>query len=214
MFEITLDIFFPPTEIEILLRKISLEKIYRNCKKTFEINLDQTFSIFKYKDDFIKDAIYELKNNKNENAIKIFGEFMFQEILNYIEENLIHTDYKIPITWVPQHKSTYLEKGYNQAKELAAATLDAAVLQKINIFQLENLLLKTRKTKPQHEIKNKRERLKNLKNAFEVIGSEKIQNKIIILIDDIVTTGTTLKEVRRQLLAAGAFKVICFTIAH
>jgi len=207
-----LDIIFTPTEIELLLRRVSAEKIYNNCKKTTLSNKNEIFSVFKYKDIFIKDSIYELKNNKNKDAIRIFGEFLHQEILNYIEENIVKLDYRVIITFVPQHRSTYLDKGYNQARELAAAVAAASP----NFLELRNLLIKTRKTKPQHEIKNRKQRLKNLKNAFKKIKEDvpTIKNKMIILIDDVATTGATLNEARQKLLSSGASKVICFTIAH
>jgi competence protein ComFC len=210
--ERTLDIFFSPTEVEKILRKISIETLYKKCEKELSVNSNDVFSIFKYKDPFIKDAIYELKNNKNSYAISLFSQLLFEEIFNYLEENLIQSDYKIPITWVPQYKDTYLNKGYNQAEELAAALCAAAP----SIFEKKNLLKKIRKTKPQHEIKNRKARLKNLKGAFCLEKSKKgeVKSKIIILIDDVYTTGATLEESRRVLLKSGALKVVCFTVAH
>lgn len=209
--EIILDLFFPPTETEKILRKISVEDLYKKCKKSETSFKNDYFSVFKYKDPFIKDSIYELKNNKNKYAIKLFSEILLDEILNYLEENLIKTDYKILVTFVPQHKDDYLNKGYNQGEELAAALCAASP----NIFEKQNLLIKNRKTIPQHKIKNKKLRLKNLKNTFSISKNCNIKNNsLIILIDDVKTTGATLSESRRVLLKAGAFKVICFTIAN
>lgn len=207
-----LDIFFPPNEIEKILRKISIETIFNKCAKNYEINNTQIHTIFKYKDPFIKDAIYEIKNNKNKNAINLFSKILLDEIINYIEENIISVEYKIPITWIPQHKSTFKEKGYNQGQELAAALCAAAPF----LFEFQNILIKSKKTKPQHLIKNRKERLKNLKDVFEINKEKKFQikNKTIILIDDVYTTGATLLESRQTLLNNGAKKVICFTIAH
>lgn len=209
--ELILDLFFPPTETEKILRKINVEEIYKKCEKTFETTNHKMFSVFKYKDPFIKDAIYELKNNKNKYSIKIFAEILKEEIFNYLEENLINVDYKIPITWVPQHKSTYLDKGYNQGEELVAALCTTTP----NTFKKKNLLIKTKKTKPQHKIKNRKLRLKNLKKTFSISKEYNLKpNTLIILIDDVYTTGATLSESRRVLLKAGALDVICFTIAH
>lgn len=207
-----LDIFFPPNETEKILRTISIEDLYKKCSKNIEINDSEIYSVFKYKDPFIKDSIYELKNNKNKYAIRLFSEILREEILNYLEENLINLDYKIPITFVPQHKSTYLNKGYNQSEELAAAIAAASP----NIFEFKKLLKKVKKTKPQHEVNNRKARLNNLKGAFELVKSEKskVKSNLIILIDDVYTTGATLKESRHVLLKSGASKVICFTIAH
>ena len=210
--ETFLDVVFPPSEIEILLREIPVERIFSRCAKSFDVPESDFYSIFKYKDFFIKNSIFELKNNKNMYAIQKFSDLLLEEILNYLEEYLIATDYKIPITHVPQHKKTYRDKGYNQSAEIAKHLRQAAP----HIFTNQDLLIKTKVTKPQHEIQNKRDRFKNLKGAFEVRKEKKdyIKNKIIILVDDVATTGATLKEGRQKLLASGAQKVICFTIAH
>lgn len=207
------DIFFPPNETEKILRVISAEELFKKCQKDLIVNMKNSFYIFKYKDPFIKDAIYELKNNKNKDALKIFSQILAQEILNYIEENLLNLDYKIPITFVPQHKKTFLNKGYNQVELLVDEILKHPLLS--NLLQKEILLKKVKQTKPQHLIKNKKQRLKNLKGVFESIQTSNIKNKDMgFLIDDIQTTGATLKESRRVLMKSGFKKVICFTIAH
>ena len=54
--------------------------------------------------------------------------------------------------------------------------------------------------------------MQNLINCFE--ASENIDGKYVILIDDVVTTGSTLSEARTTLLSAGAKEVLAFTIAH
>lgn len=212
VFNLIIDLIFPPNEVEKILRTVSVENIYSNCSKNTSDSGSDMYSIFLYKDVFIKDAIYELKNNKNKHAINLFSELLSLEIMNFLDENIVTADYRIPITFIPQHKSTYLNKGYNQAKELASK------ISKSNpeIFELSELLLKKRKTKPQHELNNKKERLKNLKNTFEFNKSSDagIKNKLVFLIDDVYTTGATLNEGRQKLLASGASKVVCFTIAH
>jgi competence protein ComFC len=201
------DLFFPPNETEKVLRKISVETIYLKCQKNITDSED-IYSIFSYKDVFIKDAIYELKNNRNKYAIKLFGELLYTEIIYFLEESLLISQDSIEITFIPQHKNTFLDKGYNQAKDL----VEEIAKKNKEVFIKLDVLKKIKKTKPQHEISNKKERLKNLQDVF--ICTENISNKIIILIDDVTTTGATIKEVRRQLLAAGASKVVCFTIAH
>lgn len=210
--EMLMDILFPPTETEKLLREIKSETIYEKCQKERGDVGYNIFSIFKYKDPFVEDSIVEIKKNKNQNAIDIFAELLSVEIIFYLEDHLINTDYKIPITFVPQDRNTFMEKGFNQGEELARTIVRA----NNKIFELKTLLLKTRKTKPQHQTKNRKQRLKNIIGAFEINPIEKkyLKGKIIIIVDDVVTTGATLNEARRQLLAAGASSVICFTIAH
>jgi predicted amidophosphoribosyltransferase len=62
-------------------------------------------------------------------------------------------------------------------------------------------------------LKNRNERLKNLKDCFSA-DEKKIKNRNIILIDDVITTGTTMNEASKTLKDAGAKKVIGFSLAH
>jgi len=137
VFNLIIDLIFPPNEVEKILRTVSVEKIYSNCSKNTSDSSSDIYSIFLYKDAFIKDAIYELKKNKNKHAINLFSELLSLEIMNLLDENIVTTDYRIPITFTPQHKSTYLNKGYNQAKELASK------ISKLNpeVFDLSEYLL-------------------------------------------------------------------------
>jgi predicted amidophosphoribosyltransferase len=58
------------------------------------------------------------------------------------------------------------------------------------------------------------ERLENLQNAFAVRQPELIQGKRILLVDDVMTTGTTLNECARVLRNSGATSILVFTLAR
>ena len=74
-------------------------------------------------------------------------------------------------------------------------------------------LIRSKYTKPQVKVEDKKERLKNLQGAFDYIG-EPIKDKKIILIDDVSTTGATFNECARILKSAGAKKVYGVSIAR
>ncbi|KKP65076.1 MAG: Phosphoribosyltransferase, partial [Candidatus Nomurabacteria bacterium GW2011_GWF2_35_12] len=71
-----------------------------------------------------------------------------------------------------------------------------------------------KETEHQVNIKDRRDRLKNLSDSFSVKNPEIIKDKNIILIDDVLTTGATLTEAKKILKSFGAKKVIAFTVAH
>ena len=73
--------------------------------------------------------------------------------------------------------------------------------------------MKNRETKRQTTLKRS-ERLSNVKNSFGVLDAKNISGKNIIIIDDVVTTGATLREAKKVLIHAGARKVLCVAIAH
>jgi len=98
---------------------------------------------------------------------------------------------------VPLHKSRLAHRGYNQSLESARA-LAKAVSRPL----APNALIRNRHTTPQTRLKaNERER--NLKDAFTA-DQKLVSGKTILLIDDIMTTGATLKESARTLKRAGA----------
>ena len=115
----------------------------------------------------------------------------------------------IPIPLAPKRLR---ERGFNQALLICEklVKLDGGIN-----FQLEkNVLIKPKDTEHQVRIEDRSKRLKNIIGSFLVKNSEKIKNRNIILIDDVVTTGATLSEARKMLKQAGAKKIIAFTVAH
>ncbi len=111
------------------------------------------------------------------------------------------------ISYVPMHKSKPKLRGFNQNFLLAKG-----LSKKLNIPLGKNILLKIKDTKSQSSL-NKRDRLLNLKDAFEVSNKAEIKSKNILLIDDIFTTGSTVSECARCLKTAGANKVYVLTVA-
>lgn len=109
---------------------------------------------------------------------------------------------------IPLHFTRLLKRRYNQCSLLTAE------LSKITGIQANyQCLVKHRKTRPQVEFSG-HERIKNLKGAFSVKHQEQIQGKRIVLIDDVMTTGSTLKECASVLKKAGAKSVDALTVAR
>ncbi|MEK7106073.1 MAG: phosphoribosyltransferase family protein, partial [Patescibacteria group bacterium] len=63
-------------------------------------------------------------------------------------------------------------------------------------------------------ITNRNERLKNVKGVFEIKNPEVVKGRTIIIIDDVTTTGGTIKEILKLLKNSGAKKAVGFTVAH
>lgn len=109
---------------------------------------------------------------------------------------------------VPLHFSRLLKRKYNQS-----AVLCDALSKLSHIPANYKALRKTKHTLPQVSC-NGKQRLKNVRNAFDVFHPEMVKNKRIVLIDDVFTTGSTLKECARVLKRAGAKSVDALTIAR
>ncbi len=96
---------------------------------------------------------------------------------------------------VPLHKSKLKQRGFNQAEEIAKH-----LSKFLDIPFLSGALSKTKKTLPQMSL-NKNQRLKNILDCFEINPQKKnqINNKNILLIDDVFTTGATMEECAKVL---------------
>jgi competence protein ComFC len=89
----------------------------------------------------------------------------------------------------------------------------AKYFNKVLNFPVINILKRSHEALAQAQIKSKKSRLKNVRNVFLTAKQVDIKNKTIILIDDVITTGATLKEACRVLKKAGVNKVYALTLA-
>ncbi len=109
---------------------------------------------------------------------------------------------------VPLHYRRLVKRRYNQS-----ALLVLALSRSTNIPAEISSLVKIKATKPQSAL-SERARRKNIRDAFKVKCPEQIQGKRIALIDDVLTTGSTVRECAKILLAAGATSVDVLTVTR
>jgi len=110
---------------------------------------------------------------------------------------------------VPLHFVRRFTRGYNQAA-LLARSLAARLDRRCD----EKSLYRRWDTEHQTRLKSKVEREKNIHAAFAVRRSENIRGRTILLVDDVMTSGNTLSECAKPLVAAGAARVWCATVAR
>jgi len=120
---------------------------------------------------------------------------------------LPHIDFLVP---VPLHWFRLWRRRYNQS-----ALLCYAVSEKTGIPVAPDALIRAKHTTPQSQL-TRLQRLENVKGIFKVRPSiiSRIENKNILLIDDVMTTGATIKACTRTLLKAGAGRVYVATVAR
>jgi ComF family protein len=109
---------------------------------------------------------------------------------------------------VPLHRERLMQREFNQATVFArglAPYLHAPVL--------ERLLVRVRSTRPQVELSGS-ERRQNVKHAFAVTHAAALEDKQVLVVDDVFTTGATLGEIARTLKVAGATQVDVFALAR
>lgn len=168
------------------------------CIKTPPI-FDLARHLFKF-DQFSKKLIHSLKYNDQTYLAKIFTKMIVNNYNSYIGEY----DLIVP---VPMHWLKRMFRMYNQAFLLAK---EISTLTNLPLFS--DILIKTKWTKAQSSLL-RAARQKNLNNSFAIINPHLIKGKKIILIDDVLTTGATVKECCKLLKKFGASKIIVLTIA-
>ena len=109
---------------------------------------------------------------------------------------------------VPLHPNRLRERGYNQSELLADS-----LARRLNRRCDARSFIRTLDTEHQARL-DREERLKNLKGAFAVADARFIRGRTVLLVDDVMTTGSTLSFAAAALRAAGAARVWCATVAR
>jgi len=108
---------------------------------------------------------------------------------------------------VPLHPTRKREREFNQAEVLAG------IVAKTGRLRVVPMLKRVRYTTTQTRL-DRHERMENLRNAFALAKTADVPGKHLVLVDDVLTTGSTLDECARVLRAAGAASVRAITVAR
>ncbi len=170
------------------------------------ISLPQYFSIARSVGRYetsLRDAIHQFKY-KGKIAV---GETLGKLMAEYEYDSFSIEDYSL-IVPVPLHPRRLRERGFNQsvvlAREIAgehSISLDFTILKRM-IY-----------TEPQVNLDRKK-RGSNVKGAFKIMDSEGVKGERVILIDDVYTTGSTVRECARVLIRSGVAEVAVLTLAR
>ena len=109
---------------------------------------------------------------------------------------------------VPLHKKRLKWRGFNHTEEIAKVL---SVTLSIPIHA--DMLLRTKNTPPQMTL-TKKERINNMRGAFEIQNKQGLQDKKVLLLDDVYTTGATLEQAAHALKKSGANQVFGLVVAR
>ncbi len=158
------------------------------------------FQAATYFTDPIRPAIHAIKYTETPALGKPLGDLLAQAWQTW------RTKAEVVIA-VPLHPDRQRERGYNQAELIAQR-----FAEKTNIPFSRELLFRVRHTPPQVGLDGKKRR-HNVRGAFQAVESL-VREKHILLIDDVLTTGATVKESAETLYRAGAQSVTAFCVAR
>ena len=178
--------------------KINQPPFCRQCGKSIKnaanhicrISLidEENFRIFyplKYQ-NITRGALHKLKYEGQLNLVKFFSIRM----ASLVKEHILPFSSIEFITYVPLHKKKLREREFNQSYLLAKR-----ISNRTKIPLIENLISRTTYTQPQSELSEEKRKI-NLKGAFKIADryKDEITGSHLLLIDDIITTGSTVKE--------------------
>lgn len=152
-----------------------------------------------YYDEASAKIIKSLKYGGRKYYAKHIAKMMTQDLSVFKDVDLI--------TFVPISVKRKRIRGFNQAEEIAKE------ISKIVNIPVKKILLKTKENKNQARL-NQKERLENLKGTFEIDNAaESFEGKVVLIIDDVFTTGATLSECSKTLINGNPKSVLTFTFA-
>lgn len=178
--------------------------ICKKCRQ--ESGLDFLWIVTSYQNPLLQNFLHNLKYNY---AWKIIDD-LNPLIKNFLNTNqaTVATDGAI-IVPIPLFRKRYLERGFNQS-ELIAKLLTR---NRPNFKMETKALIRVKKTKSQMKL-NRKERLVNIEGAFECPNKKLVKNKKVIIVDDVLTTGATIKEATKTLREAGCSSVGALVLAR
>lgn len=174
-----------------------------DCRAIKDPQLYRAIAPWSY-DGGVRTAIHHLKFDGRKSVGRVLGDALG----GYAERNTYLKRSVQMIIPVPLHWLRRWERGYNQSEILArqvALSMDVP----LNL----NVLIRKRLTHASYKL-HIEERRKNMSGAFEVHMKEAVRGKVVMLVDDIITTMTTLEECARALKCAGAKRVYALALAR
>jgi len=153
-----------------------------------------------YFEGSLREAVHQFKYRPCRSLGKPLGEWMAKNV-----RPLTKIDLVMP---VPLHGRRLKERGFNQALLLAHRMSETHRIP----YSCDNLY-RARPTRPQVELTGA-ERIRNVAGAFALRRPAEVENRSVVLIDDVFTTGATMNECASVLKQAGAAQVTAFTLAR
>jgi ComF family protein len=154
------------------------------------------------KDSLLQHLLHQLKYKGNQEVGIHFGKTLGRRLQS--SNRFVNIDF---ITPIPLSKKRQQKRGYNQALAICNG-----IAESMQIPILDNLTLRQKDNETQTH-KTRQERWENMQNVFHIENPSLIENKNILLVDDVVTTGATLEACGEVLLQANNVKLYIASVA-
>lgn len=206
------DILFPRPPHVRELENLTPDKLVHQLPHAPLHTLEYIDSVFSYRDPRVRQFVWEIKYHNNRALAEHASVCMHDMLFDYVTEQTTVSNLPapilIPIPISPERKK---KRGFNQARVLAT---NIYAQDPDTYHSVCDTLTYARAHTPQTHLSKRSERLTNMKHCLTVKNPENVRGHHVIVIDDVTTTGATIKEARRALRGAGARHVHAITLAH
>lgn len=162
---------------------------------------------FDYRNELVKRLIWKIKYSGGKRLGFVLGTYAGGKLSGEPFRSLANP-ILVPI---PLAQGRLRRRGFNQAEVFTDGMLSVAGNQ---FEKNSSILRRIRDTGSQTNVQNRDERIENVAGCFTVSDPRIVSGRDVILVDDVVTTGATLREARAILLHAGARRVTALVLAH
>ena len=212
IFDYILSLIYPPKCV-FCGTVIDKSDICEECEKTLPFTKgDSIYQKFPFVDKCISPLYYKDYVRRAVLRFKFAGCSCYSRrlggIMSECAENNLDCGSIDMVSCIPLSRKRMHDRGYNQAELLAKE-----ISKKVGVEYLPTLK-KIRHNTAQSTIKDSKQRAANVIGAYGVIDAEEVKGKYILLVDDVVTTGSTVSECARILKKSGAKAVYCVTLAR
>lgn len=150
----------------------------------------------------VKKALTDFKFRDKPSLYRALAYIIHEKLTEFVGKGDIDI-----VSAVPLSRKRHRMRGYNQAELLASY-----IARELNAVNASSVIIRTKDTKKQASL-NRDERKSNVCDAFTVIDRRYVENKNILIVDDIFTTGSTISECAKAYKNAGAAKVYAAVVA-
>lgn len=212
IFDYILSLIYPPKCV-FCGTVIDKSDICEECEKALPFTKgDSIYQKFPFVDKCISPLYYKDYVRRAVLRFKFAGCSCYSRrlggIMSECAENNLDCGSIDMVSCIPLSRKRMHDRGYNQAELLAKE-----ISKKVGVEYLPTLK-KIRHNTAQSTIKDSKQRAANVIGAYRVIDAEEVKGKYILLVDDVVTTGSTVSECARILKKSGAKAVYCVTLAR
>ena len=184
------------------------QRLCSGCLLT-PLDFDRCHSAFAY-----RSPIDKLVSGFKFNARSDNGAALSEQLCRSLRQRYRGANEELPwpsaVVAVPLHPTRLRQRGFNQAEEIGKR-----VCHRLKLSNLSHAVYRPKQTAPQTELVSARERGRNLNGAFAVrLASELAQHEHIAIVDDVVTTGSTVAELARTLRRVGVRRIDVWCLAR